>query len=370
MHVECLERRSLLAGNITVAVTDGTLFVRGDDAANGVIIQMAKPEGTVDPSNPPPLKLEVLGVRAGDAATTVNGGTTKFVAEGVTKGVVVELGKGNDALTIANPPPPQPAEGQPPPPPPPAVLLPGTVQINAGEGNDRVNGSIANRAGLNVVLGPGNDGLHLWGSPLNNVQIFGDVPPPPPNTAAAAADSGDTDPPPPPPPGSDQVVLTGVHAAGTTLIDTAVGDDAVKVEGRSAFDKGLRINTGDGNDGVQILGLPAKDDKPAVPVLIQGGLQITLGGGNDRANLAIVNVAGTASIDAGAGNDGVNLGGVKARDGLFAALGAGDDKLTVGWSASKSAKFSGGDGTDLFTDKGNNHFDSLTKEGFEDPPAT
>jgi hypothetical protein len=320
---------------------------------------MVPPPAGSDPANPPPPKFEVVGQKAGDSDTTVNGGTTGFIAEGVTAGIVIETGKGDDFITVANPPPPPPTTGQPPPPPAPPVAVPGGLRINAGDGNDRVGGSIANRGNASIVLGTGNDGLNLTASAFNNLQIFGEVPPPPPNTTPL---------PPPPPPGADRMLLDSVRVGGTALIDAGPGDDGLTIQSRSAFANGLNINMGDGNDGVQLLGLPAANGKPAVPVAIQGVLNLNLGGGNDKANLSIVNV-GTANIDAGAGDDAVNIGGVHAVDTIYAVLGAGADKLTVGGSAAKHAKFYGGDGTDLFTNRGENTFGDLLVDGFEPPPA-
>jgi hypothetical protein len=355
LQLENLEQRALLAGNITAAVTDGVLKVSGDDAPNGVIVRAVPPPAGSDPNNPPPLKLEIVGIKSPDGvATTVNGGTTSFIAEGVTK-VVIDLGKGDDGLTIVNP-PPKPVEGQPPPPPAPPVPLPGDARIFLGDGNDRFGGSVANKASLMIAGGAGNDGIALWGSNVNNVQLFGDAPPPPPGTNVT-----------PPPPGSDRVDFTNSHAAGTALIDMAGGDNVVMVQGRTKFDKGLNINTGDGKDGVQILGVPAKDGKPPIDVIIQGGMQINLGGGDDKANLAGLWVPGVVSVNAGAGADDVNFTHVGARDSLFADLGADNDKLTVANNYSKSAQFHGGDGADLYTDAGGNQFAALTMDGFEDP---
>src|SRR5829696_1908038 len=41
LAVETLENRSLLAGNLTVWVVDGSLVITGDDEANGLVIEQA-----------------------------------------------------------------------------------------------------------------------------------------------------------------------------------------------------------------------------------------------------------------------------------------------------------------------------------------
>src|SRR5207248_3210545 len=103
--LENLEGRALMAGDVTVAVTNGILTIHGDDAANGVQIRQVLIKPTTD-GGTPTVKLGVIGMPNGDAPTTINGKADPFLigADGLT-GVSIELAGGNDALGFFNPPP-------------------------------------------------------------------------------------------------------------------------------------------------------------------------------------------------------------------------------------------------------------------------
>ena len=58
LHAESLEGRAMMAGDIAASVQGGILYLRGDEAANGVMIRNAA-DG----------KLEVVGTVAGNKAT-------------------------------------------------------------------------------------------------------------------------------------------------------------------------------------------------------------------------------------------------------------------------------------------------------------
>lgn len=331
LRMEHLETRSLMAGNVLVSVTEGIVSIRGDVAANGVQISSRQ-----TPDGP---QLVIAGIPLADAATKINGGADPFVVGGPLRGISLNLAGGNDFLSINNPPPTEPNA-----PPPPPVGLPGNVNIQLGEGNDRVNGRFNNEAIVSINLGTGNDRAGIAGSNVKQLSVFGEPPPPP---------AGQT----PPPPGNDTVNLENVRSTGPILIDVGGGNDKVKIAGRAPMG-GVTILAGDGEDQIEVQG----GDTP----LAIAALTIKSGGGTDTVTVAHVGIRERLNIETASGNDTVVLDGVRAA-GFFAALGEGSDKLTVRGSGGGRATFDGGPGDDLFTDGGDNAFEALLKQNFEAP---
>src|SRR5207237_8942991 len=81
-----LEDRSVPAGNVGGLVTDGTLYLVGDDAANAVWVQGT---GRGD--------VTVLSI---DGTTSINGATSPAVFHDVTRGFHVAAGAGDDVDVI------------------------------------------------------------------------------------------------------------------------------------------------------------------------------------------------------------------------------------------------------------------------------
>lgn len=96
LHLESLERRQLLAGNLTAALLSGQLSILGDQAANGLaIVQL--PSSSL-PGAPPSATLWLKP----DATTRLNGQApgVGLVVQGVTGGVSASLGEGADLLNV------------------------------------------------------------------------------------------------------------------------------------------------------------------------------------------------------------------------------------------------------------------------------
>ncbi|MGF1633006.1 MAG: hypothetical protein ACFCVE_04080 [Phycisphaerae bacterium] len=87
MGFETLEQRRLLAGDVTAVLEDGRLIVRGDEAANALVI--TRDEGDRDALRLVP-----------QSGTTVNGSADPLVVEGVLWGIDVQLGGGDDELQV------------------------------------------------------------------------------------------------------------------------------------------------------------------------------------------------------------------------------------------------------------------------------
>jgi hypothetical protein len=85
--IECLEERTLLAGNVLAAVLPGgNLLVLGDSKANQIGIQS--------------ITGGALQITSLDGTTTINGTAGPFNANGVTGSVFVFLGAGNDVVHV------------------------------------------------------------------------------------------------------------------------------------------------------------------------------------------------------------------------------------------------------------------------------
>jgi len=65
LWVESLENRALLAGNVSVSVSDGTLFITGGSAGNGVSVQQLNSG-----------RYYITGFNVSGGNTTVNGSST------------------------------------------------------------------------------------------------------------------------------------------------------------------------------------------------------------------------------------------------------------------------------------------------------
>ncbi|MGB7161095.1 MAG: hypothetical protein WBD40_23750 [Tepidisphaeraceae bacterium] len=103
---ESLEQRRLMAGDVIASVYKHALILRGDDAANSIVIQRQADRTT--------FRLVPMD------GTTINGATDPLVVRGVATGMFLDLRGGDDAVTLDN------------------VRVYGTVTIDAGDGNDHV----------------------------------------------------------------------------------------------------------------------------------------------------------------------------------------------------------------------------------------
>ena len=151
LGVERLQARVLLAGDVTAAVTNGFLVIRGDDAANeltierisGDRVQVTGATGTTINGLTQPA---VLRVRKGyDIAT--GGGDDKLTVIGLNAfgryEIRMDLGIGNDTLVASN-------------------LLAQRIHAGGGDGNDSITvRNSRSRRGSGVGGGAGDDTLVL-----------------------------------------------------------------------------------------------------------------------------------------------------------------------------------------------------------------
>ncbi|HVX10837.1 MAG TPA: hypothetical protein VHC22_06625 [Pirellulales bacterium] len=232
----------------------------------------------------------------------------------------------------------------------------GSLNVNFGAGNDK------------VVLG--GEGVPAMSPIVSAVNIDVSAPQPvnaqvAPAIATAATNAAVTT---PVVSDIDDVVVWGVHVAGSMSINTGIGSDYVFISNANIGTAGsgnLSINTGIGSDGVdiengsgfingsvtvQMNGLSSDVDGATLDgVYNQGSIQVNTGAGNDSVHLTDIGSYANVNLSTGAGNDSVTLTNVYATDEIMASLGDGNDSLNVDYLTSKYIDLDGGAGTNSLT---------------------
>ena len=325
LRFESLERRSLLAGDVTAAVVDGRLVVTGDDFGNNVSIHRG--------DTPNEIVVQAGGSLRDLTTTTINGGS-RFVATGVT-GLIVHLGDGDDTLSVRD------------------VDIAGDVVIDTGMGDDdillnaghgRIDPSIAIdyfyisrpvlvSGKLVVMAGAGNDLIHQGTSTIGGSEHI-------------SAGEGD-----------DRVWLHDFAASsaapakpveiGRSLTINMGADDGINQQPDSTRAAGV-------NEQLVVVPLSRYGDRLVARALkVHGNLVVIHGKGTADLDLA-GDVDGSALIVAGGGNDRINLGskvglvgGFNVGRNLLAHAGAGDDIVVQASGHIKGDEILvGGDGRD------------------------
>ena len=230
---EPLESRRLFAGDVSVFLDrSGNLIVRGDGAANGILVDKAG-------------EFSIAGVDAGGAPTRVNGVANGDVRLPVTGegDVRLYLGGGDDVVDVGTRTD--------------SVDFPDDLEIYAGDGDDRVTtiGDTNIADDLEIASGAGNDNIRvisteieddlsvLAGDGDDTVQVYGSFA----DDVLIATGAG-----------RDAVgiwfvdvlgsrVFGPVHIRGGTLIDLG-GDDDVLALVDSDFDGAFHANGAGGTD--------------------------------------------------------------------------------------------------------------------------
>src|SRR4051812_21859695 len=87
--LETLESRTLLSGSVLVSVVGGNLIVRGDNAANVIVMdQTGLPAGQVR--------------IPGDLGTSINNQPLPVVLSGITRSATIKMLGGADTVTLSN----------------------------------------------------------------------------------------------------------------------------------------------------------------------------------------------------------------------------------------------------------------------------
>lgn len=251
---ESLEMRSMLAGNVTVQVTDGDLIITGDRSGNEILIEGTGVSG------------QYLITPSGD--TRINGTPAPFVATGVTDDVTIDLAQGADVLQINN------------------ASFPDALSIQLGFGRDRLEmgayaAYLVNPATVNATSGSvGVNGRFTvdTGEDADRatlVRVFG--------TANWNVSTGT---------GNDEFIIY-IASSNVLFLNTGSRDDIVNIVYLSS-DSSVSIATDDGNDLISILG-SAFDAE----VVLSGG------GGLDTVAVDFCRFNGPSFLlaDSGSGDD-------------------------------------------------------------------
>ena len=265
-HQPALESRTLLAGNVIAKLVHGDLQLVGDSAANDVKISHTTAGIIVH----------------GQSGTTINGGSTDFVAfaASVTKtgDIVAELGAGDDKLQIDN------------------LTLDGHLTVTGGAGNDKLGMTQSTiHGGVVFVGGAGDDTFYAESSTIDG---------------NLTADMGA---------GNDLVALTSTHVKHSLVMVGGKGNDRLALDS-STIDQWLIGHMGKGNDDVRLAN-----------GTLTNHVQLWTAGGDDLVQVNASHTTGSFFADLGRGNDSVSLVGAAQFDHSFVLLGGpGHDNADLG----------------------------------------
>jgi cyclophilin family peptidyl-prolyl cis-trans isomerase len=332
--------------SITVRVTDGTLL---DDETFQVTVVPRPITFTVTNG-----ELVIPGTAAGDVVTLrgtgvagqiqISGSAGDQTVDGVTGGIRIELGDGDDQVTIDN------------------VYTAGAIIVDTGEGNDSVkmgaDSASSSAKNFSIRLGGGSDSLQV-----QRLYVGGDL----------SIDGGA---------GNDMIVVAGVannsqfwlgsSSVGATTLNGGDGDDTIQVS--YSFIVGpWNVDGGSGNDAVSLV-----TSATNLAVAVAGGeghdslaidtnyfvstLTINGGNGSDRLILRNSIVQQSATIIGADGNDATEVANVIAR-GLMFNKGAGQDSVVLRTSLLDNLFADMGDGDDSIVMIGNRIFGRSDVDG-------
>lgn len=208
LQVESLENRELMAGNVSVSMSNGNLFITGDANPNHVQVRQTSPG-----------VYSISGVMLGGTATKING-YSGVTARGITGNVSVALGGGSDQLDFGT------GDGR-------QINVPGTLTIDMGTGNDWTYVRDVKTGGnLTTYTGTGQDRTHIVNADVGNNLFVLD-----PN----AVNSGD----------SDLTTVLTSRARGQLQFISRGGNDSVEIQSCAA--DSVYADLGAGNDFFKML---------------------------------------------------------------------------------------------------------------------
>ena len=247
-----LEGRRLLAGDVRLALNDGSLFVRGDGADNAIEIQTELRQITV----------------TGLDGTTVNG-QSEVVFSGtdarLRNGLRANLGVGNDSISLVD-----------------GFFAEGISNIFGGPGDDSVSVTNATVTDLTIQTFTGDDSISV-----NGLTASG-----PGNTGSFRIFTLL---------GNDTVAVEGLVADGSgNVISTQGGNDRVALRDSTSSD--LAVFTGAGNDFLGTQSTSSTDTR------------LITGDGDDQ--VSIFNSVFVGRVAGQAGIDEVFVGGANRSDDL------------------------------------------------------
>jgi len=281
--VEDLEPRCLLAGNVNVFVSGGTLFVQGDNADNAVLIQQ-EGEGvySVTPLDFADLELTNEGFDAGP--TTINGDEETVQGEpliftGVKNDINVDLRGGNDGLGIGN-----------------DVEALNELALDCFD-----IGFIPDDGGGSVSIGIEPNQVGQFAVPRNLIVNLGEGD----DFTAISANVGTFNP------------NGTTKKGGVAIINAGNGTNGVAF-GNGTLSDDLLIFGGNGNDNACVSN-----------VFVRDLLTVQLGNGNENDVDIVGFSAGHAVVTTGNGDDQVRMAEFDLSRELVVSTGSGDDQVDI-----------------------------------------
>jgi hypothetical protein len=314
LRFEGLENRTLMAGDVTVAVVSGVLQITGDTADNAIQIKQSGADWRV----------QGLG-------TTVNGNNGAQTFTGVT-GIAIELGAGNDLIKASK------------------GTLTGSFVINDVGGQSTIDLSKLSANSIDISTFDARDTIIL--SKCAATTSFSV------NSFSTADDEGDT-------------ISIGKSTAGTTFdVATGAGDDVVTIDGVTVVDTFVvntfspgesdldlvKISKSSSGDALDVLTGDGRDFVTLNKVQVGADLQIivfesTGDTNSDTVDIAKSSAAASVEISTGDGLDGVRLSKFTAGTDILISTSAtvadvGDVVILANLSAGNDIVINTGDGTD------------------------
>ena len=305
--VECLEVRTLPAGNVAVSVVDGVLMIRGDDQANYVAIRQLPQTFTgAWPGASYEIRTDVTVsqnlFKDAPSPTAINGDrsqTTIQVSE-VNRGVNINLRGGDDGLFVGSGVAAKPT-----------VNLPGTVVIDAGAGDDDLRLYVTNRTDTTISGGYGNDRIRVAGGPFFQLAV---------QTSYAGVNNQNGT--------GGSIALVSLTVNGPLELKGSPGDESIQVFAGSVFRARVTIDLGGALGSNRFLTRleTASGSRGTRPAQYEGPIFVNGGDQRDSIELNNGDVLGVVTAFLRGGNDTIRLG---ATDGvaveLNVDLGAGND---------------------------------------------
>lgn len=308
LFTETLERRQMLAGNVTVTQSsNGGVLVLGDSADNLLLFSIS--DGDV----------AVSGIN-----TTVNG-QNDFVpiSDGLTfNGNLTIRTRGGDDYVMFD-----------------QIAINGKTRVETGAGDDEFVALFASFDGETQIRTAGGidqmtfDGVNSSAEVVLNSGAGGDVMSLSSVqwTGGMTANLGA---------GDDYLLVNQSNVEMFTEIQGGGGDDYVELSGFSS--------QGDENQGIRV-SLNSGDDQLRIDEFgyLDGDLTVTTAGGDDLISVHSLGMQGDASFNTGGGSDVVAVVNTTNIDVMDVNLGAGDDGFWFGCAHAVDGTIQSGGGADL-----------------------
>ena len=251
--LEALESRQLLSGSVLASVVHGMLNIRGDSAANVVVL---------DQTGLAANQVRVSGL----SGTAINKQTNPVILSGITHGAQILMGNATDSVTLSN------------------LTVRGALTVNGGQGaNTLTFDNVHVTQSLSIQNGSRLSTVALADTTAGkNLTIQGGS-------------------------GGQSVTLRAVDVRGKTAITSSGKGPVIMAIDDSTFHGAAGIRTGNGADIIQ---LDSRGASQGSPTVFHGPLTISTNGGNDALQVGVPSQTGNRNVfsgkvtfDGGAGFD-------------------------------------------------------------------